>query len=334
MSNQSEVKGRSVGGKAANAKRTLEERKALSEKMAAAKRERATLPVATHTGSLKIGDLEILCYVTATGQRVLSGRGMQEVLRLVDEEAPASGQKPGSRMDRFLGTKSLKELIYKNHSPEHFAPIKIRYESMVINGYRAEVLPDICEAMLEARDRDMLDTPRKRIIAKQCDILMRGFARVGIIALIDEATGYQKDRARDALAKILEVYVAKELQPYIKTFDSSFYEHMFRLRGLSYPPERVNYRPAYFGHLTNDIVYSRLAPGVLKALKDEAKKEGTHMHRHLTPGVGRLTLIKHLAMTEAYMRDSTEWGDFITKLNKYAPRYNQTLSLDLDENDR
>ncbi|MFN7569898.1 MAG: P63C domain-containing protein [Betaproteobacteria bacterium] len=334
MSKDLVVPRRAAGGRAANAKRTPEERRALAQKMVAAKRERATLPTVTHPGKLKIGELEIACYVTSTGQRVLSGRGMQEALRLVDEEAPASGQKPGSRMDRFLGTKSLRPLIYKTHSPDHFAPVRMRYEGHVINGYRAEVLPDICEAMLEARDAGMLDTPRQRTIAKQCEILMRGFARVGIIALIDEATGYQRDRARDALAKILEAYVAKELQPWIKTFDSDYYEQMFRLRGLPYPPEQANYRPSYFGHLTNDIVYRRLAPGVLHALKDEARKDerkGTKLHQHLTAGYGRQELLKHLGMVVGLMKISGGWDDFMQKLNRIATRYNESLSLDLDE---
>lgn len=331
-----EIQGRAKGGAALAAKMTPEQRKAKAMKMVEAKREKSLLPLATHTGTLKIGELEIPCYVTESGERLLSGRGMQEALRLVDAEAPPSGQKPGSRMDRFLGTKSLKPLIYKRHAPDHFTPVKCVYQGMPINGYRAEVLVDICDAMLEARDLNMLDTPRKQIIAKQCDILIRGFARVGIIALIDEATGYQRDRARDALAKILEAFVAKELQPYIKTFDSVFYEQMFRLRGLQYPPEKANYRPSYFGHLTNDIVYSRLAPGILKALKEEAKKEGikTHLHRHLTPGYGKLELIKHLSLVIAYMRDSADWRGFIEKLNKYAPRFNETIPLNLEEADR
>ena len=331
-----EIKGRAKGGVAKAAKMTPEQRKAQSMKMVEARKEKALLPEATHTGMIKIGDLGIPCYVLKNGERVLSGRGMQEALRLVDEEAPPSGTKPGSRVDRFLGLKSLKPLIYKRHTPDHFLPVKFVYQGLSINGYRAEVLVDICEAMLEARDLDMLNTTRKQIIAKQCDILMRGFARVGIIALIDEATGYQKDRTRDALAKSLEAYVAKELQPYVKTFDAIFYEQMFRLRGLLYPPEKISYRPSYFGHLTNDVVYSRLAPGVLKALKEEAKKDEkkTYLHRHLTPGYGKLELIKHLSLVVAYMRDSADWKEFIAKLNKYATRFNETIPLNLDEADR
>lgn len=46
---------------------------------------------------------------------------------------------------------------------------------------------------------------------RRSEILVRGFARVSIIALVDEATGYQRDRAKNALAAILEAFIAKEL---------------------------------------------------------------------------------------------------------------------------
>lgn len=334
MSKREKVTGRAVGGKAVNAKRTPEERKALSAKMVAAKKEKATLLKATHGSKdrpLVIGETSIPCYVLSDGTRVLSQRGLIEGIGM----SHGSSKTGDARQVAFFESQaiiphSVNGLTVALRSPIKFIP---PHGGKAAYGYPATILADICETVLAARKAGAL-TPRQSAIADQCEVLVRGFARVGIIALVDEATGYQKDRDRDALAQILEKFVAREIQPYIKTFDASFYEHMFRLRGLPYPPERANYRPAYFGHLTNDIVYSRLAPGILTALKDEAKKEGTHMHRHLTPGIGRMTLIKHLAMTEAYMRDSIQWTDFIAKLNKYAPRYNQTLSLDLDLNDR
>lgn len=326
-----DLSNKAKGGRARAEKLTPERRKEISLGAVAARKERASMQEVTHTGSIKIGDLEIPCYVTDSGERVLSGRGMQEALRLVDEEAPASGQKPGSRMDRLLGQKSLKPLLYKGKSEDHFNPVKIKHNGKTINGFPAQTLADICEAMLDARDQGLCDSPRRQIIAKQCEVLIRGFARVGIIALVDEATGYQRDRARDALAKILEAYVAKEIQPYIKTFDADFYENMFRLRGLEYPPEKSNYRPSYFGHLTNNIVYERLAPGVLSALKEEARKDAkkTHLHRHLTAGYGRQELLKHLGMVIGFMKDSDDWDSFVTKLDRIAPRFNLTVPLDL-----
>ncbi len=100
-------------------------------------------------------------------------------------------------------------------------------------------------------------------IATQCEILVRGFARIGVVALVDEATGYQKVRQRDELHKILEAYIAKELLPWTKRFPDEFYEEMFRLRGWGFDPESCK-RPILVGKLTESIVYKRSLSGFSK----------------------------------------------------------------------
>lgn len=67
-------------------------------------------------------------------------------------------------------------------------------------------------------------------IAAQADILIRGFATVGIIALVDEVTGYQEIRDRAALHKILDQYLEKEHAKRSKRFPDEFYREIFRLR--------------------------------------------------------------------------------------------------------
>jgi hypothetical protein len=89
-------------------------------------------------------------------------------------------------------------------------------------GLEATLLPKVCEVWLRARDAEAL-TKIQRPVAERADILMRGLAHIGIIALVDEATGFQRDRAQDALTRILEAFIAKELQPYLRTFPSDFY---------------------------------------------------------------------------------------------------------------
>jgi hypothetical protein len=54
----------------------------------------------------------------------------------------------------------------------------------VAHGYEATILADICDAVLS----NVLQRQQEHI-ADQCEILLRGFARIGIIALVDEATG-------------------------------------------------------------------------------------------------------------------------------------------------
>jgi hypothetical protein len=289
----------------------------------------------THAGTLNVIDWMIPCYVTEESIRVLSGRGMQEALRLVDEEAPKSGQKPGSRMDRFLGNKALQSLLFKDREPDHFAPLKCVYRGRAINGYRAEALHDICEAMLQARDQGLLETPRQQIIAKQCDLLMRAFARVGIVGLVDEATGYQYVRDREALQTILDAYLRKELAAWAKRFPNEFYEQMFRLKGWAFNPLSVA-RPGVVGRYTVDLVYDRLAPGLVEELerlnpKTESGHRRARHHQRLSSEVGHPALAQHLYAVIGFMRVCTRWEEFMAMLDRAFPRKGHTIPLVLEQ---
>jgi P63C domain len=171
-------------------------------------------------------------------------------------------------------------------------------------------------------------------IADQCELLVRGFARVGIIALVDEATGYQYARKSRDLAQILEAFIAKELQPWVKTFPDEYYAQLFRLRGLDYPRDSVK-RPQYFGTLTNDVVYKRLAPGVLSELKkavpkNEKGRRKAALSQALTRNVGYPKLREHLGATVAFMKISRDYHDFIDKMDTYYPKFGEQYRFDFD----
>ena len=325
----------SKGGKARAEKLTADERRAIAMKGVAARREKATLLKATHGSMehpLKIGDVEIPCYVLEDGRRVLSLGGMVKALGM---SIGGAGGGDGDRLVSFASGKAVSPFISKDLASRMKSPIRFQAPTggSAATGYEATILADLCEAVLAARQADALKAQQMHI-AHQCEVLLRGFARVGIIALVDEATGYQKDRARDALAQILEAFVAKELQPWVKKFPAEFYEEMFRLRGLPFDPTSVK-RPPYFGHLTNDVVYRRLAPGVWKELKAKAKKndEGKpthHLHRLLTPDVGDPRLKELITKVTTVMQLSNQWQDFKEKLDRIAPAYDETLQLPLE----
>ena len=187
---------------------------------------------------------------------------------------------------------------------------------------------------MQARDAGVLPS-NQQYVAKQAEILVRGLARVGIIALVHEATGYQEIRAKNALAVILEKFIAKELQAWVQTFPNDFYRELFRLRGLDYPQFSVK-RPQYFGTLTNDVVYRRLAPGVLEALKDVTPRDekGRRKHKYfqrLTSNVGYPKLREHLGSVVTLMKLSEDWNDFQRKLDRIHPRIGDTIPLPFDE---
>lgn len=332
--------GRAKGGAARQAALTPEQRKENASKAAKAKVELARLPKVTHRGEIHIGEAVIPCVVLENGTRLITESGMSD--SMLGGRSGASkrlkkraSENDGAQLPVFVAPGQLKPFIDNDLEGGPLQGVRYNDDGRALLGFDAALLPKVCDIWLRARQAGALQA-QQLAKAQKAEVLMRGLAHVGIIALVDEATGYQKDRAKDALAKILEAYVAKELQPWVKTFDADYYENMFRLRGLEYPPENPSFRPQYFGKLTNDIVYRRLAPGVLAALKDEnskAERKG-RLHQHLTAGFGRQSLTKHLGKVVALMQVSDGWSDFMSKLNKVVPRYGDTIELGLDEDDR
>ncbi|GLC25280.1 P63C domain-containing protein [Roseisolibacter agri] len=320
----------SKGGKARAERLPARRRKEIAA-LGAGERWGRDLPVAEYPGTLRIGGIEIECAVLGDGTRVLTqaellealGRHRKANVRNVEGEEPIPPVLQGESLKPFIS----EELLKKSQ------PIKFRTrQGAIASGYRAEVLPDICEVYLKARDANALK-PQQRHIALQADILMRGLATVGIIALVDAATGFEKVRSRDALAKILEAFVQSELRKWVRTFPAEFYEQLCRLRGVAYPPTSMKL-PPYFGTLTNNIVYDRIAPGVKAELKRLTPRTATgrpkhKLFQHLTEDVGHPKLREHLASVVTLMKISPDWATFEGHLNAALPRWNDTLPLAL-----
>jgi len=284
---------------------------------------------------LEIGGLSIQAYVLEDGTRVLAQTQMIQALGM---SRGGAGRQGGDRLAKFTGGDRLKpfmesSLLDRIEKPTLFIPP----QGGRAYGYEATILADLCEAVLAAKDAGVLQAQQMHI-AKQCEILVRGFARVGIVALVDEVTGYQEIRDRLALQAILDKYLTDEWAKWTKRFPNEFYQQLFRLRGIPYPPpgKHKNWRPSYVGHWTNDIVYSRLAPGVLKTLRelnpktDKGYRKHKH-HQHMTRDFGDPALKEHLANVVFLMRTCKDWDDFKRRLERAAPRMGDTIPLPLDD---
>ena len=240
----------------------------------------------------------------------------------------------GDRLAHFVTQKTLKPFITKELIAVTTNPIRFRPPAgTTAYGYPATLLADLCDVVIDARNAGVLQKQQAHIAA-QCETLIRGFARVGIIGLVDEATGYQQIREQRALATILEKFLAKELQPWTKTFPYEFYRQIFRLK--RWPgPDGVK-KPSVIGHYTNDIVYERLAPGVLDELrlKNPTLPTGARRHRHhqwFTPEFGHPKLKEHLAAVIALMKASPNWTAFKRNLQRAFTKEGETIPFPLDE---
>lgn len=129
-------------------------------------------------------------------------------------------------MPAFLTAKNLKPFI---HSDLAVTSSQVEFKTVggtKAFGYAAELLPKVCEVFLKAESAGAL-LPMQKHIGEQCRILLIGLASTGVVALVDEATGYQDERPRDALQAYLEKIISKELAAWVKKFPDEFYENIY-----------------------------------------------------------------------------------------------------------
>ena len=345
--NDSEPTGKAAGGTARTQSMTANERSDMAKKGAATRWEKArkmnSLPAVILKGEdLNLAGIIIPCAIVAIdGQaepvRVLTETGITNALlgsrSGASKRLKKKSEEEGAPLPLFLAPSQLNAFVDKGLREGPLRIIEYVDGDRIMRGFNAEVLPAVCEIWLRAREAGALQN-QQLDKAQKAEVLTRALARVGIIAMVDEATGYQRYRAKDSLAKILEAYVAKELQPYVSRFPPEFYQELFRLRGLSFPTGTVK-RPQYFGHITNDIIYRRLAPGVWKELKAKVQKDekGRAKHKlfqHLTPTFGDPRLEKLITRVTTIMEFSTSWEDFKLKLDAKVPAFNETMHLPFD----
>jgi transcriptional regulator with XRE-family HTH domain len=289
--------------------------------------------IVKYSGELNLSGIKIPCYVLDDGTRVISGRGVQEALKMVDIED--GKQTAGTRLARYLNQKTLNPYISKYLESDHFQPIICTNSGKTIHGYKADVLADICDAFLEAR-RNISLSPRQEIIAAQCEILMRAFARVGIIALVDEATGFDKikEDVKDKLQTFLDQFLMKEAAKWVKTFPDEFFMDIYKMRNWDW--QNTRRMPGVMGNWIRDIVYERIAPILPELDKLNPKNEHGHrskrFHQFLSREEGLPKLKEYFASihTIVIMSDYN-WEKFWANLDKVHPRTNTELFLAFED---
>ena len=179
-------------------------------------------------------------------------------------------------------------------------------------------------------------TKRQEPLAVAAEILLGALGSVGIIALVDEATGFQRVRDSQALQDILNMYIGKELAKWAKRFPDEFYKEIFRLRGWNYDPKSSK-RPMYMARITIDLVFDRIGPGLTKELQErrqeifEATGKRGKLHQVMTPDVGHPALQHHMSGLIFLTKAFKEWEPFYEAVETVAPRYNRTLKFAFDD---
>ncbi|MCL4457092.1 MAG: P63C domain-containing protein [Nitrospirae bacterium] len=320
LKDESKVK----GAKARAEKLSPDQRKEIAIKAASA-RWQSGIPKANYEGTLNIANTQIPCAVYDNGEQVLRVIVQREVVGLL------TGNKKGN-LDRYLQAQNLQPYVpekFKNKTLDQ-ATIVLEINRRKAFCYEGEDIVDLCKMYLNARKAGNVLLPSQAQLADRAEIIITSLAKTGIVGLIDEATGYQHIRARDALQAYLDRVLRKELAAWVRKFPNEFFEQIYRLNGWTWTG--THFRPAVVGKYIKDVVYERLGPGILAELeklnpKNEKGHRPAHHHRWLTEDVGHPMLAQHLYAVIGLMRVSNNWREFKALLSKAYQKSGDQLSL-------
>lgn len=165
---------------------------------------------------LMLGDIALPCYVLNNGMRVFSGRGIQKAIG-------ASQNTSGSWLQKFVNSDAIVWNILPGVLDKFNTPVKFKRRDAggsqsVTYGYEATLLIDLCSAIIDAFESRHFQM--SEVYYKAARVIIKAVAKTGIIALVDEATGYdkEKDKARRSLQEYLSSFINQEASTWVKTF--------------------------------------------------------------------------------------------------------------------
>jgi P63C domain len=275
-----------------------------------------TPPYSMFRGNLRIGDLDLECHVLSDSRRVFTQR---EIVRIL------SGGRESGDLQRYLASNPL---INKDLVAGQGISFKIPSNPTLASGYEATVLIEICDKYIEAAEQKLLRTNQLKLAA-QSMMVIRSCAKVGIIALIDEATGYQQFRAKRELQLKLQAFIADELQEWARMFPDEFWLELARLEGIHYSPRN---RPLRWGKYVMMFVYDAIDPDVGKQLR--AKNPNPHFkenHHQWLKQWGRQRVNDQIQRVVTIMKLCENMDDFRRKFVKVFKKTPLQFELRLQE---
>lgn len=303
--------------------------------------ENTVVRFAIDEGEVEFGSLTFRCAVLDDEARVINGTEFMRVMGIYRSGALSTRRSDEDELyfPLHLAFKNLRPFILDDSDLVDALRVPVRYRSVkgsIAEGIPAQVLRRICNVWVRARNAGVLGSSQEKV-AEKAERLLNALADVAIIALIDEATGYQKRRAHNELQSILKAYIAPELLPWQSRFPISYYEQIYRVMGWPYDASTTK-RTAYIGKLTNKLIYDKLPPGVLPQLRrknptDAKTKRRKHKHfQFLTDDIGNVHLEKQITAVTTLLRAVPDgnWRLFETLFNHAYPPAQGDLFAGLD----
>jgi hypothetical protein len=213
-----------------------------------------------------------------------------------------TGVKEGGGFKKYLSVSPLKPFIDADAVENALVEFRLpEVEGIVdsVKGMPDDLVIELCRGFVSALEASVTRPDEHKLTRRQAEMaikansILSACAKVGLTALIDEATGYQYDRARDALQVKLKAYLEEEMRKWEPTFPEELWVEFARLTNWK---GTVTKRPKYWGKLVMELVYEYLDRDVAKWLKENAPapKHGQNYHQWLSAQYGLKKLVEHI----------------------------------------
>lgn len=288
------------------------------------------MPVAEWRGILTLVDVDVPCYVLDDGQKIIGRVSATEVL---------TGIKGGGALEKYIAVKALEPFIDKDLVLERLVPFRLReVEGLekAVKGLPAALMIEVCQGFVSALQASLTPgsphpplTARQQQMAIQASMFLSACAKVGLEALIDEATGYQYERAEDALQVTLRKFIAEELRNWEKTFPDELWIEFGRLTGWETP---LRARPKWWGKLVIELIYDTLDADVAEYLKLNKPAPGVRWHRQLTENHGVRQLVSRCYEVVGMAKDCKNMRELRDKVALHYGKRPVQITMYLPEN--
>lgn len=247
-------------------------------------------PKVIASGVLEIFN-EIPCYVLDDGQRIFRLSNITKALRGI-EHGKFGNYLAASNVQKYLPER-LWPLNDELHDRVPQGVVEFELNRKVEKGYNSEDFMDVCTAFIEASYNNEGLSGAQKEIAINAQRYIIACAKVGITALIDEATGYQNYREHNALQLKLKFFLTEQLRDWEKTFPDELWRQFGRLTNWQ---GNINSRPKYWGKLVNEFIYECLDKDLANYLKENKPLVPSNVkyHQWLNENNGVRALSEHI----------------------------------------
>jgi len=215
-------------------------------------------------------------------------------------------------------------------------PLEINIEGTIIPCFEHTAITKFCKAVGEARRAHKIAGEAFLEYAESCERFLAAAADIGLVALIDEATGYIREKQKHEYRDLFRDFIREQMRDWEKEFPDEFFDGIYKIYNLR--RESNKNHPQFFAKFIRKYVYHPLADshGVLLSMLDDknpviGKGRKHKLHQFLDEKVGLTKLRAHVWKVVGILSSVNTKAGFQKGFRNAFPRAFDQMDLELDD---